>query len=37
MWQVLGSWLEARQRLDPLKSNMAVAVGYALKNWEPAP
>jgi transposase len=28
-------WLEARQGLDPPKSNMAVAVGYALKNWEP--
>ena len=31
----LQTWLEARQGLDPPKSNMAVAVGYALKNWEP--
>jgi transposase len=31
----LKEWLEARQGVDPPKSNMAVAVGYALKNWDP--
>jgi hypothetical protein len=30
----LKDWLEAQHRLHPPKSAMAVAVGYALKNWE---